>query len=305
MPDAFFHSFGLLHFAVHFNNSWGKLLLGPMDRMKLLTQTQHNSFGNSRTKFYSLKEIAATARVVSQTQGFASFWRGATAGFVGGIMAAYLSDYLTQKCSTILKKRHFKKLSFKDKFFQLLIFVTAENIGQGVFYPLEYLSVRMASDIGKTFLERKYKGVVDCFRRSYKEGGLSIFYTGFKQKLQFNILFPTIGLLMFEGINRNLFSRTTPYALQFIGAHVTLVMAYIVSYPLLVIKNNLIVQAGSPSWWRLMWNDRSPADCRKRLFKEAGLRALFAGLMVDILCGACVGQFALFYGLHRGYNRYF
>ena len=301
MSDAFFHSFGILHTAMHFNASWGKMLLGPLDRMKLLTQTQSNTFGNSRNKFYSMKEIIATAKVVRKTQGFSSFWRGAFAGFAGGILGAYLTDTLTAFWSTYLKRRHFKKLSFKEKFFQLTIYITAESIGQAVFYPLEYLSIRLASDIGKSFLERKYKGFLDCCRHSHKEGGWMIFYTGFKQKLQFNIMFPTMALFMYESIYRNLFSRRTPYIVQLATAQVTFMLAYMASYPLLVIKNNLIVQAGSPTWWRLLWTDRSPSDCRRRLVKEAGMRALFAGLAMDVFCGLFVGQFALFYGLHKRY----
>lgn len=302
MPDAFFHSFGILHAGITFQHSWGRLLLGPLDRMKLLTQTQYNTFGQSRTKFYTLREIMATAKIVKNTQGFASFWRGATAGFAGGILGGYVADILTKIFSPFLKRRHFKKLSFKEKFFQLAMYITTENIGQAIFYPLEYLSIRLASDIGKGFLERKYKGILDCCNHSYKEGGWAIFYTGFKQKMQFNLLFPTLALLMYDTINRYLFSRRTPYFIQMATAQVTFVLAYMMSYPLLVIKNNLIVQAGRPTWWRLLWTDRSPRECRARLVKEAGMRALFAGLAMDLFCGAFAGQFALFYGYQSRYN---
>ena len=84
----------------------------------------------------------------------------------------------------------------------MLIFVTANNVGQLLVYPTEYLSIRMSADIGKGLLQYKFKNVSDCVKKSYKQGGWKIFFTGCSQKLQFNLLYPLIAFFTYLGLNK-------------------------------------------------------------------------------------------------------
>ena len=297
--DAFLHTFQLLINMQHFHTGIGRVLLGPVERMRLLTQTQQAVYGGNKPRFYSFREIAIVAKEVSKTQGFASFWRGLGAGILGGWLGTIVTDYIDQKCNKALRRKRIGKYSLTQKICQTVIYSVTNSFGQLIFYPLEFISVKMGADVGKTFLEREYRGFNDCVMRMYREGGMRIFFTGFTMKLYFNCLFPLLALGLYEFYTRTYLNPDSWYVTRFLVAESTFVLSYIATYPLLVIKNNLIVETGSKTWWRSLWSDHNAKDTMRRIVKEAGIRAIFAGLGIDIVCGLVGGQFVLFYDLRN------
>lgn len=45
-----------------------------------------------------------------------------------------------------------------------------------VVYPLDFVRTRMAVDNGRIRVEREFRNISDCFRKTYKHDGLTGFY---------------------------------------------------------------------------------------------------------------------------------
>merc|ERR1740125_41857 len=154
-----------------------KTVVAPIERVKLLIQTQ-----DANPKIMSGEVPRYTGIVncftrVSSEQGFGSFWRGNTANIV--------RYFPTQAFNFAFKdtiKGLFPKYDPKSEFGAFF----ATNMASGglagagsltIVYPLDYARTRLASDVGSG--TPQFSGLFDFLTKTMSQGGFFSMYNGF------------------------------------------------------------------------------------------------------------------------------
>ena len=153
-----------------------KTCTAPIERVKLLIQTQD---ANPRIISGEVKRytgIIDCFKRVSAEQGINAFWRGNLTNII--------RYFPTQAFNFAFKdsiKAQFPKANKKTelgKFFAINV-VSGGMAGAGslmIVYPLDYARTRLASDVGVG--KQQFNGLMDCISKTVKKVGIRGLYNG-------------------------------------------------------------------------------------------------------------------------------
>merc|ERR1712100_877100 len=160
-----------------------KTLVAPIERVKLLIQTQ-----DANPKIISGEVPRYTGVVncfsrVAAEQGIGSFWRGNLANVV--------RYFPTQAFNFAFKdtiKGFFPKYNPQTEFFPFFMTNLASGGLAGaasltIVYPLDFARTRLAADVGSGG-QREFTGLVDCLSKTAGKGGPLALYQGFGVSVQ-------------------------------------------------------------------------------------------------------------------------
>lgn len=261
-----------------------KTLTAPIERVKLIIQTQDS---NPRIRSGEVPRytgiVNCFARVNSE-QGMASFWRGNGTNII--------RYFPTQAFNLAFKdsiKKMFPKFNKKTQPLQNL----ASNVAAGglagagslvIVYPLDYARTRLASDVGTG--KRQFDGLLDCLKKtsSGPKGPLAL-YNGFGVSVA--------GIIPYRGTYFGVFDTLVdynPYAQSdnnfmralstFVCAQTAAISAGYVSYPFDTVRRRLQMQSDKP---KSEWMYKNTTDCFGKIMKDEGFTAFFKGAGANAL----------------------
>lgn len=154
-----------------------KTLAAPIERVKLLLQTQEN---NPKLRERPYKGIGDCFMRCAREEGVWSLWRGNWANVI--------RYFPTQAIN----------FSTKDALYQVFLkgvdpnvekakFMTMSLLSGGIagsfslvfVYPLDFARTRLGADIGKEAGEREFNGLWDCCAKIFRKDGIPGLYQGF------------------------------------------------------------------------------------------------------------------------------
>jgi solute carrier family 25 (adenine nucleotide translocator) protein 4/5/6/31 len=261
-----------------------KTCTAPIERVKLLIQTQ-----DANPKIISGEVPRYTGIVncftrVAADQGIGAFWRGNFTNI--------LRYFPTQAFNFAFKdgiKAQFPKYDKKKQFGQFFMANVAAGGAAGagsllVVYPLDYARTRLASDVGGS--EKQFKGLADCLKKtaSGPKGPLAL-YNGLGVSIT--------GIIPYRGVYFGLFDTTTglnPYAdsdntmmrlaSNFGCAQFSAISAGYASYPFDTVRRRLQMQSDKP---KEEWVYAGTGDCFAKIAKDEGITAFFKGAGANAL----------------------
>jgi solute carrier family 25 (mitochondrial adenine nucleotide translocator), member 4/5/6/31 len=278
----------LLNFAADFaaggiSGAVAKTCTAPIERVKLIIQTQD---ANPRIKSGEVARYTGIAncftRVYSE-QGMKAFWRGNTTNVI--------RYFPTQAFNFAFKdtiKSFFPRYSPKTEFFWFFMTNMASGglAGAGslcIVYPLDYARTRLASDVGSG--KRTFDGLADCLMKTARgPGGVMSLYNGFGVSVGGIIPYRGVYFGMYDSI-----SGINPYRQdkgiigllsKFAIAQVTAITAGYASYPFDTIRRRLQMQSEKP---QSEWLYKGTVDCFYKILKDEGTNALFKGAGANAL----------------------
>lgn len=260
-----------------------KTATAPIERVKLIIQTQDSNprIISGEVKRYT--GIADCFTRVTREQGFAAFWRG---NFTNVIRY-----FPTQAFNFAFKdaiKSLFPKYSSKTDFglYFLVNMASGGLAGAGslcIVYPLDYARTRLASDVGSG--QRTFNGLADCLSKTAKgPSGILGLYNGFGVSVA--------GIIPYRGVYFGMFDTLAginPYrkdtgivglASKFAIAQATAITAGYASYPFDTIRRRLQMQSEKP---KSEWMYKGTADCFWKILKNEGTTAMFKGAGANAL----------------------
>jgi len=254
-----------------------KTLTAPIERVKLLIQTQD---ANPRIISGEVKRYNGIVDCfvrVGNEQGFWSFWRGN--------MTNVIRYFPTQAFNFAFKdffKGLFPRYSNKTQFWKFVAVQVACGALAGagslcIVYPLDYARTRLAADVGDK--KRDFNGLWDCLRKtaSGTKGPLAL-YNGFGVSVLGIIPYRGVYFGMFDTLNSlNPYSQGNgPLALisRFGCAQTTAICAGYASYPFDTVRRRLQMQSDKP---KEQWLYKGTADCFKKVAQTEGMPAFFKG----------------------------
>jgi len=260
-----------------------KTCTAPIERVKLLIQTQDANPKIISGEIVRYSGIVNCFSRVASEQGIAAFWRGNLTNII--------RYFPTQAFNFAFKdgiKAMFPKV---DKHTQMLKFFLI-NVASGgmagagslcIVYPLDYARTRLASDVGGK--ERQFAGLVDCLKKTVKAGGFFSLYNGIGVSI--------VGIIPYRGVYFGLFDTTSGYnpyetnenpvlrtTSKFACAQFSAISAGYASYPFDTVRRRLQMQSEKP---REDWLYKGTFDCFGKIVKDEGLSALFKGAGANAL----------------------
>jgi len=255
----------------------------PIERVKLIIQTQDANPKIMSGEVQRYTGIANCFSRVYKEQGLAAFWRG---NFTNVIRY-----FPTQAFNFAFKdaiKALFPRYNPKKEFgmFFLTNMASGGLAGAGslcIVYPLDYARTRLASDVGSG--AKSFNGLADCLLKTARgPGGFMGLYNGFGVSVA--------GIIPYRGVYFGMFDSLmglNPYAkdsnlvglaAKFGIAQVTAITAGYASYPFDTIRRRLQMQSEKP---KDQWVYAGTVDCFNKIVKKEGMTALFKGAGANAL----------------------
>lgn len=260
-----------------------KTATAPIERVKLIIQTQDSNplIRSGEVKRYT--GIADCFKRVSSEQGIAAFWRG---NFTN-----VLRYFPTQAFNFAFKdviKHAFPSYDKKTEFgkFFMVNMASGGLAGAGslcIVYPLDYARTRLASDVGSG--KRSFNGLGDCLVKTMKgPSGFLGLYNGFGVSVAGIIPYRGVYFGMYDslaGINPYKNDKGPLRLLStFAIAQATAITAGYASYPMDTVRRRLQMQSEKP---QAEWLYKGTADCFSKVMAEEGLGAFFKGAGANAL----------------------
>jgi solute carrier family 25 (adenine nucleotide translocator) protein 4/5/6/31 len=260
-----------------------KTITAPIERVKLLIQTQdaNPKIISGEVKRYT--GIVDCFSRVSSEQGVKAFWRGN--------MTNIIRYFPTQAFNFAFKdtiKLMFPKVDKNKDFakFFLINMASGGLAGAGslmIVYPLDYARTRLASDVGAG--KQQFNGLMDCLSKTVKSQGVKGLYNGIGVSI--------MGIIPYRGAYFGLFdtlSGFNPYqkdtnsflraGSKFGCAQVSAISAGYASYPFDTIRRRLQMQSEKP---KEEWIYKGTVDCFTKILRDEGTTALFKGAAANAL----------------------
>merc|ERR1711935_744163 len=232
-----------------------KTCTAPIERVKLLIQTQDANPNIRSGKVQRFTGIADCFTRVASEQGVKAFWRGNLTNII----------------------RYFPTQAFN--------FASGGLAGAGsllMVYPLDFARTRLASDVGAT---KQFNGLVDCLTKTVKAGGPGALYNGLGVSI--------VGIIPYRGVYFGLFDTFTGYnpyqksenaifrtGSKFMCAQVSAIAAGYASYPFDTVRRRLQMQSEKP---KAEWIYSGTGDCFAKIMKDEGVTSLFKGAGANAL----------------------
>ena len=260
-----------------------KTATAPIERVKLLIQTQDANPRIISGEVPRYTGIVDCFSRVAKEQGIKAFWRGNLTNII--------RYFPTQAFNFAFKdsiKAMFPKVDKKTEFgkFFLMNMVSGGLAGAGsllIVYPLDYARTRLASDVGSG--KQQFNGLMDCLAQTVKSSGISGLYNGIGVSI--------VGIIPYRGAYFGLFDTLSGYnpwqksdnnvlraSSKFGCAQVSAIAAGYASYPFDTIRRRLQMQSEKP---RDQWVYKGTIDCFNKILKDEGMAALFKGAGANVL----------------------
>eukprot|EP01065_Artemidia_motanka_P046965 TRINITY_DN7239_c0_g2_i1.p2 TRINITY_DN7239_c0_g2~~TRINITY_DN7239_c0_g2_i1.p2 ORF type:complete len:310 (+),score=110.49 TRINITY_DN7239_c0_g2_i1:64-993(+) len=281
--DMSLGAFALDFFLGGMSGAVSKTLTAPIERVKLVIQTQdanprirsgevprYTGIGNCFTRIY-------------QEQGLYAFWRGN-----GTNVIRY---FPTQAFNLAFKdtiKKMFPKYNPKTEFWQFFAVNLASGGAAGagslcIVYPLDYARTRLASDVGSG--KKTFNGLGDCIIKTARgPKGVMGLYNGFGVSVA--------GIIAYRGVQFGTFDTIVglnPYKndlgimgmVSTFGAAQTAVLASaMVTYPFDTVRRRLQMESEKAMEDRMY---KGTLNCVSVIARTEGVSALYKGFVANAL----------------------
>jgi len=261
-----------------------KTVMAPVERVKLLLQTQDSNPKVLSGEVEKYKGIGDCFKRVQSEQGFKAFWRG---NLVNCIRYAPQQGSALAFNDTI--KNAFPKYSDKTDFWKsfgvkLLSGGIAGGTANVICYPFDFARTRLASDLGGG--KKSFNGIGDCIMKTVKEGGVTGLYRGSAVTIA--------GAFVYRGGQLGLFGQIqgmNPYKddkgpvgviAAFVCATVARTVTTPFNYPFDTIRRRMMLESDKPPSERMY---RSGVDCFRKVLQNEGLAGMYKGVIPELFRG--------------------
>ena len=161
-----------------------KTLAAPIERVKLLLQTQENNPKLAARPYKG--NIPVIEGIIDcfvrcvQEEGVVSLWRGNWANVLRYFPTQAINFSTKDALYRVFLKGIDPKLDRGQYFARSLLSGGIAGSFSLIFvYPLDFARTRLGADIGKSANERQFNGLFDCCKKIFKNDGIKGLYQGF------------------------------------------------------------------------------------------------------------------------------
>merc|ERR1712072_1223198 len=273
-----------------------KTLTAPIERVKLVIQTQD---ANPKIKSGEVPRYTGIGNCftrIHKEQGFGAFWRGNGTNIIRYFPTQAFNLAFKDSIKAMFP-RYNKKTDFW-KFFgtQLASGGIAGACSLTIVYPLDYARTRLASDVGAG--KKQFNGLLDCLKKTAGSAqGPMALYNGFGPSVA--------GIIAYRGAQFGLndtIMAFNPYAKdfsmvgivsKFITAQIAVTASGLVAYPFDTVRRRLQMESDRPMADRMY---KGTMDCGVKVLKNEGFSGMYKGALANIFRGVGASLVLVLYG---------
>merc|ERR550514_1673968 len=264
-----------------------KTLTVPIERVKLVIQTQDANPKIVSGEIARYTGIGDCFKRISSEQGIGAFWRGNGTNII--------RYFPTQAFNLAFKD------TSKTQFWSFFAVQLASGGFAGaapltIVYPLDYARTRLASDVGSG--KKQFDGLMDCLKKTAgsAQGPLAL-YNGFGPSVA--------GIVAYRGAQFGLndtIMAFNPYAKdfsmigivsKFITAQIAVTASGLVAYPFDTVRRRLQMESDRPMADRMY---KGTIDCGVKVLKNEGFGGMYKGALANIFRGVGASLVLVLYG---------
>merc|ERR1712195_337987 len=273
-----------------------KTLTAPIERVKLVIQTQ-----DANPKIIS-GEVARYTGIgncftrIQSEQGTKAFWRGNGTNII--------RYFPTQAFNLAFKdtiKAMFPKYNNKTQFWQFFGIQLASGGLAGaaslsIAYPLDYARTRLASDVGTG--KKQFNGLADCLKKTASgPGGFFSLYNGYTPSVASIIAYRGAQF----GLNDTIMAFN-PYAKEFgvvaivskfTVAQIAVTASGLVAYPFDTVRLRIQMESDQPMEKRMY---KGNLDCAAKVLKTEGFGGMYKGALANVFRGVGASLVLVLFG---------
>eukprot|EP01002_Notosolenus_urceolatus_P005400 NODE_2436_length_1117_cov_100.552434_g2022_i0.p1 GENE.NODE_2436_length_1117_cov_100.552434_g2022_i0~~NODE_2436_length_1117_cov_100.552434_g2022_i0.p1 ORF type:complete len:299 (+),score=96.74 NODE_2436_length_1117_cov_100.552434_g2022_i0:86-982(+) len=261
-----------------------KTIMAPVERIKLLLQTQSSNPEVISGRVQPYKGIGDCFTRVSKEQGPKAFWRGNLVNCLryapqqGSALA--FNDAINKAMPAYNHNTDFWK-SFGTKLFAGGL---AGAIANTICYPFDFARTRLASDlkVGKP----QFAGIFDCLAQTVRKQGVTGLYTGWSVTVAGAFVYRAGQLGCFKQIQ-----DFNPYkhdkgmigvfsSFLAVTAARTVVMPF--NYPFDTVRRRMMLESEKPKAEKLY---KGSFDCFFKVLKAEGFAGMYKGMIPELFRG--------------------
>jgi len=261
-----------------------KTIMAPVERVKLLMQTQESNPEVLSGKVKKYTGIGDCFKRVSAEQGIQAFWRGNLVNCLryapqqGSALA--FNDVINSMMPKFDKKTNFVAAMGVNLFSGGM----AGAVANTICYPFDFARTRLASDLGAG--KAKFNGIGDCILQTIRAQGITGLYTGWSVTVAGAFVYRAGQLGLFKTIQ-----DMNPYKGDkgFIGgvssfvavtAARTAIMPF--NYPFDTVRRRMMLESEKPVSDRLY---KGSIDCFVKVMKTEGFGGMYKGMVPELFRG--------------------
>jgi len=261
-----------------------KTVMAPVERVKLLMQTQDSNPAVLRGEVQRYKGIGDCFSRVHAEQGLASFWRGNLVNCLryapqqGSALA--FNDFLNNMFPNYNSNTDFWK-SFGVK---LTSGGLAGALANTICYPFDFARTRLASDLAKG--KPQFKGIWDCISTTVRNQGITGLYTGWLVTCMGAFVYRAGQLGCFKQIqDLNPYQKdkgTIGAVSSFVAVTVARTVVMPFNYPFDTVRRRMMLQSEKPVAERVY---KGSLDCFVKVFQKEGMAGMYKGMIPELFRG--------------------
>jgi len=273
-----------------------KTLTAPIERVKLVIQTQD---ANPKIRSGEVARYTGIGNCFSRIhseQGIGAFWRGNGTNII--------RYFPTQAFNLAFKdtiKGFFPKYNNKTDFWKFFGTQLASGGMAGaasltIVYPLDYARTRLASDVGSG--KKQFNGLADCLKKTASgPGGFFSLYNGYTPSVA--------GIIAYRGAQFGLndtIMAFNPYAKEFgvvaivskfVVAQIAVTASGLVAYPFDTVRRRIQMESDQPMEKRMY---KGNLDCAAKVLKTEGFGGMYKGALANVFRGVGASLVLVLYG---------
>jgi len=261
-----------------------KTVMAPVERVKLLLQTQDSNPDVVSGKVARYTGIGDCFTRVLKDQGALSLWRGNLVNCLryapqqGSALA--FNDFLNNSFPKYDAKSDFWK-SFAVK---LTSGGVAGALANTVCYPFDFARTRLASDMKQG--GGQFKGIADCIMTTVKQQGITGLYTGWSVTCAGAFVYRAGQLGLFRQIQDLNPYQADKGTLGAVSSFVSVTMARSVvmpfNYPFDTVRRRMMLQSEKPLSERLY---KGSVHCFTEVLRKEGFKGMYKGMVPELFRG--------------------
>lgn len=261
-----------------------KTVMAPVERIKLLMQTQDSNPKVISGEVARYKGIGDCFSRVRSEQGVLAFWRGNLVNCLryapqqGSALA--FNDLLNNMFPNYSSQTDFWK-SFAVK---LTSGGLAGAVANTICYPFDFARTRLASDVGKG--KGQFKGITDCIVTTVRNQGITGLYTGWTVTVMGAFVYRAGQLGCFRQIQDLNPWQKDKGALGAISSFVAVTVARSIvmpfNYPFDTVRRRMMLESEKPLSARVY---KGSWDCFLQVLRKEGSKGMYKGMVPELFRG--------------------
>jgi len=261
-----------------------KTIMAPVERVKLLMQTQDSNPLVLSGQVERYKGIGDCFSRVHSEQGMLAFWRGNLVNCLryapqqGSALA--FNDFLNGVFPTYNNQTDFWK-GFGVKLFSGGL---AGGLANTICYPFDFARTRLASDLKAG--QGQFKGIGDCIMTTVRNQGITGLYTGWSVTVMGAFVYRAGQLGCFKQIqdlnpyqkDKGWLGGLSSFAAVTVAR--TIVMPF--NYPFDTVRRRMMLQSEKPVSERAY---KGSLDCFFKVLKNEGAKGMYKGMVPELFRG--------------------